>query len=196
MLNHDCAANCIVHASWGSDAAAGSSSGSGSGGSSPGAITARVSTLRPVAEGEELCISYVPRLAPRRERQQRLRAYYGFTCTCARCAAGDEAPASASSSSDAAVTGSAARYGVEDTIVYQCPRCSGGQIQHATVGACCSGCGYEPPPAALTEWAKQRQAFMARPRDLPACVLDDASTALHLTDTARSGMAYSQLGSA
>jgi len=41
--------------------------------------------LRPIEEGEELCISYVDDSLEWEERQKLLRKYYRFECTCVRC---------------------------------------------------------------------------------------------------------------
>lgn len=43
---------------------------------------------RRIAAGEECTIAYVDTVAPRDARQGALRGQYGFTCTCAKCAAG------------------------------------------------------------------------------------------------------------
>ena len=43
-----------------------------------------VRTIRPVARGEEVCISYVPIYASRSDRADRL-AHYLFVCSCDRC---------------------------------------------------------------------------------------------------------------
>lgn len=204
MLNHDCAANCIAHGEW--------TAGSGGVG---GSVTVRVSSLRPIAAGEELCISYVGRNQQRKERQSRLLAQYGFSCSCARCSAGlddsasettgegDAGAAAAAGSAGAGTQAAAAissgdapttpHCGVEDTVVFQCPKCKDGAIVHAARGACCDSCGHAPTATALSEWSKQRMAFLARPRDFATCVLEDTTTCLHLRDNARCGMAYSQL---
>lgn len=41
-------------------------------------------SLRPIAAGEEITLSYIDEEAPRRDRQRAL-ADYGFVCACARC---------------------------------------------------------------------------------------------------------------
>lgn len=67
LLNHSCAPNCVV---------------------SFGGRWVHVRTLRPVAAGEQLCISYGP-LASREGdpavRRAWLRARYHFTCSCSAC---------------------------------------------------------------------------------------------------------------
>ena len=175
MLNHDCDANCMTSAAWSA---------------ADGAVTVRVSTVRDVTAGEELCISYVPRKAPRAERRASLRRY-GFECSCARCLRGDDS-AAALAAADAAGT----QAGVEDTIVYSCPKCRG-PVPHAASAAACAACGCAAPRSALREWVKQRGAFLARmsSRDLASLVLDDAAAAcVHLSDVARCGAAYDRLG--
>jgi SET domain-containing protein len=44
----------------------------------------RVEALRDVAEGEELCVSYIDETEPVAERAKALAAY-GFVCACPRC---------------------------------------------------------------------------------------------------------------
>lgn len=48
--------------------------------------------LRDLVGEEELFISYVDELLPHEERQSRLESSYAFTCSCARCRVGEEAP--------------------------------------------------------------------------------------------------------
>ncbi|KAB5540286.1 hypothetical protein GE09DRAFT_1136665 [Coniochaeta sp. 2T2.1] len=45
----------------------------------------RTTTVREVARGEELTISYLDSFAPRKERQQRAVGAWGFRCGCAQC---------------------------------------------------------------------------------------------------------------
>jgi len=41
--------------------------------------------LKPIAQGEELCICYCNEWRPRSIRQKAFKAKFGFTCTCANC---------------------------------------------------------------------------------------------------------------
>lgn len=51
-------------------------------------------TIRPIVEGEEVCISYIPQLYwPRKMRKRQLAERFYFTCTCIRCK--DTSPTSA-----------------------------------------------------------------------------------------------------
>jgi hypothetical protein len=43
-------------------------------------------SLRPIAAGEEITLSYIDEEAPRRDRKRAL-ADYGFVCACERCEA-------------------------------------------------------------------------------------------------------------
>ncbi|KAB5576313.1 hypothetical protein GE09DRAFT_1095336 [Coniochaeta sp. 2T2.1] len=45
----------------------------------------RTTTVRDVAQGEELTISYLDSFAPRAERQRRALGAWGFRCGCAQC---------------------------------------------------------------------------------------------------------------
>ena len=45
---------------------------------------AAVVALRPIAEGEELCINYIDKEQPLAVRQNDLR-HYGFRCSCQKC---------------------------------------------------------------------------------------------------------------
>ncbi len=45
-------------------------------------------TLRPVSEGEELLISYVPTDMDLHERRSALKSGYGFECNCPKCSIG------------------------------------------------------------------------------------------------------------
>ena len=68
LLNHSCAPNCVYI-----------------GGVREGTLAVR--TVRDVSEGEELCVSYVDTMLPRRERMKELRDTKHFDCTCVRCCA-------------------------------------------------------------------------------------------------------------
>ena len=174
MLNHDCNANCMTSAAWSTVERA---------------VVIRVSTVRPVVAGEELCISYVARKDSRADRQAAIRRY-GFDCTCVRCQRGDD---SAEALTSAELSGATA--GVEDTIVYRCPACQG-PVPHAATGARCTACNHAVPRSTMREWVRQRSAYLARSssRDLATCVLDDSGTCVHISDVARCGTAYNRLG--
>jgi hypothetical protein len=45
----------------------------------------QILTRRPIKEGEELCISYIPERLGFAQRQRSLQLGYGFTCGCLRC---------------------------------------------------------------------------------------------------------------
>jgi hypothetical protein len=47
--------------------------------------------LKPIAQGEELCICYCHEWQPRDVRQDKFKAKFGFTCTCASCSLDGEA---------------------------------------------------------------------------------------------------------
>ena len=47
--------------------------------------------LKPIARGEELCICYWGEWEPRDIRRDKLKADFGFTCTCASCSLDGEA---------------------------------------------------------------------------------------------------------
>ena len=47
-------------------------------------------SLREIAAGEELLLSYVSTADEPQERREHLQRYYGFECTCERCAGADE----------------------------------------------------------------------------------------------------------
>jgi SET domain-containing protein len=49
-----------------------------------GAVVARVTALRDLGAGEELCMAYVLEADPLEERREQLR-HYGFECTCEKC---------------------------------------------------------------------------------------------------------------
>lgn len=65
LLNHSCEGNCVMQYG-------------------PGHVQI-VRAIRDVAEGEELCHSYLDQAAVTVDRQARLRADYDFTCDCMRC---------------------------------------------------------------------------------------------------------------
>ncbi len=44
--------------------------------------------LRPIEEGEELCISYVDDTQDWKDRNAQLEKFYGFQCKCMRCYVG------------------------------------------------------------------------------------------------------------
>lgn len=57
----------------------------------------RLTVVRPLAAGEELCHSYTDLTIPTARRSELLRARYGFECDCIRCCAADAAVQDASS---------------------------------------------------------------------------------------------------
>ena len=61
------------------------------GGPGAGGGVRAVFAARDIAAGEELLNSYIEPAAPRHERRAALRAQFGFDCTCAACALGDDA---------------------------------------------------------------------------------------------------------
>ncbi|KAJ3296659.1 hypothetical protein HDU79_006070 [Rhizoclosmatium sp. JEL0117] len=74
MLNHSCAPNCSFVSS------------------THGKMIVR--TLRPVKEGEELCVSYVDLCTPRDERRGKLLETKHFWCACSRCEPSDSSDSS------------------------------------------------------------------------------------------------------
>lgn len=56
----------------------------------------RLTVVRPLAAGEELCHSYTDLTIPTARRRELLRARYGFECDCTRCCAADAAVQDAS----------------------------------------------------------------------------------------------------
>ncbi|OQV03011.1 SET domain-containing protein [Cladophialophora immunda] len=52
---------------------------------SPTLLTHFVHAVRPIAQGEEVTISYAPPLRLHADRQQYLQSTFHFACTCARC---------------------------------------------------------------------------------------------------------------
>ena len=96
LLNHSCAPNCAAVYMTGPAAALAlgrvpPGEAEALGRRIPGAaLTPSVQvfrTLRPVAEGEELCHSYVDLALPRASRAAYLKAAYGFACSCSSCTA-------------------------------------------------------------------------------------------------------------
>ena len=68
LCNHSCDPNCIYFQ-----------------GPEEGSMIVR--TLRPVKNGEELCVSYIDGMLPRKQRRSILQETKGFLCSCARCSA-------------------------------------------------------------------------------------------------------------
>ena len=102
MMQHACNPSCVIHIGspmkGGSDSGrdSGRDSGSGSGSGSDGASDSgsddgdegslmSLHTIRDVAEGELLSISYVGAYQPAGRRREQLLAQHGFVCECARC---------------------------------------------------------------------------------------------------------------
>jgi len=73
-INHSCEPNAAFDLSWSAEHAT---------------VVNCVSALKPIREGDEVCISYLPmRLAlPVEERCKQLQKHWGFQCDCARCLA-------------------------------------------------------------------------------------------------------------
>lgn len=71
MVNHSCRPSCHVSFHW--HASTG--------------LTAALRAIRPVAAGEEICISYGPQVGERitAARQRALQQQYGFVCGCCAC---------------------------------------------------------------------------------------------------------------
>jgi hypothetical protein len=131
ILNHSCRPNCVISYTFPHEyalekrlAAAGGGRGAGPRGvrrpseadlealaALPPHARARhvlvIRTLVPVDAGEELCHSYVEQLLLREHRQEYLEGTYGFSCTCAGCAAAAAAAAAATASAAAGVPASA-----------------------------------------------------------------------------------------
>jgi hypothetical protein len=120
MANHSCAPTCGYVGDW-----------------SGGRPVVRLYAEAEIGEGEEVTISYVPRDMRKRERQERLRTKYGFTCTCVRCAAP-----------------------WDDTVVFACPACAG----RVYLGAlACADCGAAVAQGATAEggpWDRARTAAL------------------------------------
>ena len=75
QISHACAPNCFSFSDW--DEAAKK-------------FTRVVRSIRSIAAGEELTVSYLSEgilLQPRAQRQAELRHNFGFTCLCSRCSA-------------------------------------------------------------------------------------------------------------
>jgi hypothetical protein len=107
MPHHDCDPNCTVHVG---PPASGSQ------------LTLR--TLRPVAAGEALCISYCPIYLPRAARRAQLYQQHGFVCGCDRCEGGHP----------------------ELVRAFRCPQCGDGPASPASPNSSCrqlqcDGCG-------------------------------------------------------
>ena len=102
LLNHSCAPNCCAVYVTPGDAAKSLRGGSEDAGALAAAVAAAQGlpgcaltpsvlvfrTLAPVAEGEELCHSYVDLALPRKARAEYLLGSYGFTCKCGACGSG------------------------------------------------------------------------------------------------------------
>eukprot|EP00052_Salpingoeca_macrocollata_P025145 m.228472 g.228472 ORF g.228472 m.228472 type:complete len:481 (+) comp22386_c0_seq15:1901-3343(+) len=67
LLNHSCLGNCVMQYEHGQ--------------------VQVVRCIQPVAQGEELCHSYVDQASTRTDRLAKLQLQYGFVCTCERCGA-------------------------------------------------------------------------------------------------------------
>jgi len=158
MLNHSCAPNCSYE-----------------GALLPGGVPAvRIFSEVPIAEGEELTISYVLRSLPREERRARLRAGYGIrACRCARCA-------------EAA----------EGAWVARCARCGGPTPLVIGGGAPpCGGCGLQNGAASPEE----RAAWLRRAEGAPPAALLGLLPAappplLHIDDQDLFSLVYRGLG--
>ena len=68
MMQHECAPSCILHVS----------------GADDGSLMS-LHTIRDVAEGEPLSISYIGAYRPTARRREQLQAQHQFLCACARC---------------------------------------------------------------------------------------------------------------
>ena len=64
LFNHSCLPNCVRVQS---------------------GINIRIQALRPIARGEELCISYIDLEGNTSDRRELLRKHYLFDCVCVRC---------------------------------------------------------------------------------------------------------------
>lgn len=98
MPHHDCDPNCTIHVG---PPASGSQ------------LTLR--TLRPVAAGEALCISYCPIYLPCAARRAQLYQQHGFVCGCRRCEGGH----------------------AELVRAFRCPRCGDGPASPTSPRASC-----------------------------------------------------------
>ena len=97
LLNHSCAPNCCAVYVTGAQAVRAlqpalpaqqaGALGEGIAGCARTPAVQVFRTTAPVAEGEELCHSYVDLALPRRTRGEYLKASYGFACRCRVCAA-------------------------------------------------------------------------------------------------------------
>lgn len=134
MLNSDCDPTCRYTVSWSAE---------------HDAPVLRLSTIQPVAAGEELSIIYTDPAQPTAERRGELRRY-DFECSCARCSAPHE-----------------------DTVVFTCPApgCASGRVYgNATA---CADCGAALEDASLAAMPSMERRdggawFAARTRYLTA----------------------------
>lgn len=74
MMNHSCAPNAVVDTAFVSEGPSGATR-----------CVSKVLAVRPIAAGDQLCISYQVHVLPTTHRREVLRARYGFVCMCERC---------------------------------------------------------------------------------------------------------------
>ncbi|KAL4794786.1 SET and MYND domain protein [Aspergillus venezuelensis] len=61
-----------------------------------------IKAIRPIAENEQITISYIDTTYPKRIRQKELRERYFFSCQCAKCSSANEPPGPAGDAANAA----------------------------------------------------------------------------------------------
>lgn len=101
LVNTSCDANAAAQQIEDSEEGGRDGAGAGAGALPRYEITAR----RPIAEGEEIMVAYVPRAWPRAKRRAALEETWGVVCACARCARA-----------------------VDDTAVFRCGSCASGRV--------------------------------------------------------------------
>ena len=156
MLNHSCGPSCAIESFWDEDSRA---------------PAVRIIAEVDIADGEELTISYVPRSATRAERRTRLQGY-GFSCSCARCAA----PADDS----------------ESFVCSGAPAC-GGAVSCDTLR--CDTCGAtaaSAPPNEAVARTERAEWLNRAARDVD--VLFSPSAPLHARDQSLFDLRYASLG--
>jgi tetratricopeptide (TPR) repeat protein len=132
MANNSCSPTCAYVGVW--DAAA-------------QAPAMRLVAERDVRAGEELTIAYVNRADSKEQRLAKLREGFGFTCTCARCAAPHD-----------------------DAIVLRCGACGTGRVYSGA--SACADCGAAVSPEEVARLEAAAVALLVSAAEDPVALAD------------------------